>query len=928
MSATAEPKKCQRRWVTSILCLLLAALSAGSAGGAEARSAHGARPDSDRRIGTLANGLSYFIERGPKGQGVRVSLVVRAGDAEALPGEQQVAHVVEHVVVGNLANVRSKGAIKERAERLGSTWGSDAGAYTGLDRTVYFLRIAPDRLTVLPEALDIVREWSDPDNMTDEAIDRERSIVIEEARRSSPAARHLIETQMRTWFKGHPKLDYARDPAGELSATPGTIRAFHRRWYRPRHMAVVVVGDVDPSAVVEALASRFWGVPPGPVEAGTKPLARQSLSAGHIVPVASSEGEESGLQLSFKYRAAPPRSAARAKQVAIARLAEHLFVPPFANLRDRIDTPIAGGGLGGSIGRVADTEILTVQLASRPGRARAALADGLGLLSAVRRHGFTMSEIERAHAALLEELGTGAPSLGAVASGWESQFVDGAPEPSSADIRAVLSSLTRGEVNRTLRAWLDPAHRDIFVIGMQSGPGQDISAKDLLALELRNATDFKALLSPVAIVRPEFAELPEAVEPQEPKQVEGGMLRWTLPKSGATLIFRKANGQDINLTLRRAGGLARFSPKDAQAASAAVSLVAASGLGGLDARLLGRFMSAQTLMVRPVVTAGREGIVGTSPAADWTDLLRLARAYLVSPQCDRQAYAQMAAEADRSAGGGDALVAATNAFYGKIASAMGQVAEPKAEDLAAVTPEALCKIYHDMLRDTAGMTIVVEGDMEADAAYLGVAAALDIAAATGSAAADRDNAGVMTASPVVETTGGRTVWRMSPTGAAAKVQLVLQTAEKSLDNVQAATDEEAAALVGDLLGGRLLQRLREGEGGTYSIGVRAFVADTPGRVILSAGFDCKPERVDLLVSAALEEIARLTVDGPTATETSAVRERWGSRLQRSETIAERWIRYGTLGAPKEPDNVTIRRWIARYLDPRHVHAYILLPTET
>lgn len=908
---------------------------AGAAQAAGEKHVSGERPRADaspraaRQVlrGQLANGLSYYIERvAGAGEGVRLSLVVGAGDAEALPGEQQVAHVVEHVVVGNLRHVGAKGAIKERAERLGASWGSDAGAYTGLDRTAYSLRVAPDRLAAFPEALDIVREWADPDNMTDAGIARERGIVMEEARRNAPASRHRIEQQMRTWFAGHPKLDYARDPVGTLSARAATVRAFHARWYKPRHMAIVVVGDVDPAAVREAIATRFGDLPTGPVTARSTLLAPQPLTAGHFVPVTGGDQDEQGVQISFKYRAAQPGSAAQVRDMAVARLAEHLFMPAFANLVDAPDGPVRSGGVGGSIGRVAGVEIFSLEASLRPGASRAGLAELLRLVATVRQQGFSGPDIERARAAVLGDLGAGPPSLSTIAAGWETDFVDGAAEPGAAELRAVLAMLTPDEINGTLAHWLDPAHRDIFLAQPASVGGSAVSARELPEIEAAAARAAPAALSPPEIRSPDLDYSRGPVEPRGPDETRDGLMRWTLPSSRATLIFRPTDGADVRIVMRRAGGEARYPPSDRPAVSAAVSLAALSGLGGLDARELTRFLGAKELTVRPLVSEGREGIVAAGPVADWPALLALARAYLKAPQCDAEVFRQMARSRRESADANDPAAVATSIFYARIGAVLGRAVDRDKAALEGSDPEPLCRLYRAMLGDTAGMTIVVEGNLEPAAVYASVAGTLDIPRRSGDAASETALGDAQIASRPIETRGGRTVWRLSPRGTAAKVQLFLQTGVGTDARGAASGDDEAAAaIVGDIVAARLLQRLREVEGGTYSIGARATVADTPDRIILSGGFECEEARADALITAALDELARLRAGGPGAAEMEAARQRLARRVPTGEEIAERWIRYRTIAVAGAVEDAALRRWIAAYVDPSRFHAFILLP---
>ncbi|RYZ98873.1 MAG: insulinase family protein, partial [Sphingobacteriaceae bacterium] len=62
---------------------------------------------------------------------------------------------------------------------------------------------------------------------------------------------------------------------------------------------------------------------------------------------------------------------------------------------------------------------------------------------------------------------------------------------------------------------------------------------------------------------------------------------------------------------------------------------------------------------------------------------------------------------------------------------------------------------------------------------------------------------------------------------------------------------------------RLIERLREEEGGVYSPGVRMGIAKLPqGRFSLTISFGCAPENVDKLVASSLDEIEKIKATGP------------------------------------------------------------------
>ncbi len=56
-----------------------------------------------------------------------------------------------------------------------------------------------------------------------------------------------------------------KDPIGKVEVIESfpydTLRAFYKSWYRPDLMAVVVVGDIDPSVAEQKIREYFGGIP-------------------------------------------------------------------------------------------------------------------------------------------------------------------------------------------------------------------------------------------------------------------------------------------------------------------------------------------------------------------------------------------------------------------------------------------------------------------------------------------------------------------------------------------------------------------------------------------------------------------------------------------------------------------------------------------
>ncbi|CAN0563508.1 unnamed protein product, partial [Ectocarpus sp. 12 AP-2014] len=83
--------------------------------------------------------------------------------------------------------------------------------------------------------------------LSDDDVERERSIVVEEWRQGRGCAQRATEDFFKLVVKG--SLFEERLPIGLMSVIrtvpPETVRAFYARHYHPERMAVVAVGDFE-----------------------------------------------------------------------------------------------------------------------------------------------------------------------------------------------------------------------------------------------------------------------------------------------------------------------------------------------------------------------------------------------------------------------------------------------------------------------------------------------------------------------------------------------------------------------------------------------------------------------------------------------------------------------------------------------------------
>mmetsp|Transcript_48705 Transcript_48705/g.115766 ORF Transcript_48705/g.115766 Transcript_48705/m.115766 type:complete len:1036 (+) Transcript_48705:39-3146(+) len=197
--------------------------------------------------GTLGNGMEYYIQNNKKPEArAELRLVVKVGSVFETEQEQGVAHIVEHLAFRGTAMYTNFEVVRF-LESIGAKFGACQNAYTAFDETVYFVHLPIDTEGTLEKSLTILREWGMFIRCSDEDVEAERGIVMEEWRQGRTATGRSDEDYVTTLMQGSLYAD--RLPIGKVDVieqcTPETVRGFYKRWYHPRRMAVIAVGDFE-----------------------------------------------------------------------------------------------------------------------------------------------------------------------------------------------------------------------------------------------------------------------------------------------------------------------------------------------------------------------------------------------------------------------------------------------------------------------------------------------------------------------------------------------------------------------------------------------------------------------------------------------------------------------------------------------------------
>src|SRR5471032_1283750 len=247
----------------SVTTLLLALAAASAVLVAQTFNLQDSMPfDAAVRTAKLPNGLTYFIRPNPRpAKRVSLRLAVKAGSLFEADDQLGLAHLIEHMAFNGSAHFKP-GDLVSYFESVGARLGPHVNAYTSFDETVYMLDLPSDKPEVVEKGLTALADFAGGLTLSQEEVDKERGVVVEEWRGGLGAGSRIRDKQFPILF--HDSRYAERLPIGKpeiiRNAPVARLRAFYDTWYRPERMAVVAVGDIDPSDMEASIMSTFSGL--------------------------------------------------------------------------------------------------------------------------------------------------------------------------------------------------------------------------------------------------------------------------------------------------------------------------------------------------------------------------------------------------------------------------------------------------------------------------------------------------------------------------------------------------------------------------------------------------------------------------------------------------------------------------------------------
>jgi predicted Zn-dependent peptidase len=200
---------------------------------------------------------------------VTVAVGVRAGSRDEQPGERGAAHLLEHLLMRGTDPV-SGTEIAEHIDGFGGT----LEPFVTRDWTCVAVQAPAAYARIAAET--VLRITASP-ALSQESVEAERGVVLEEIRWQQRSARHVtVDAIPAEMFAGHPLGAPVTGSAAELAALDvEAVQGFHRRTYlNARLVSVVAVGAVRQDWLTSVVERGLGSLEAMPVSRSDPPYPR------------------------------------------------------------------------------------------------------------------------------------------------------------------------------------------------------------------------------------------------------------------------------------------------------------------------------------------------------------------------------------------------------------------------------------------------------------------------------------------------------------------------------------------------------------------------------------------------------------------------------------------------------------------------------
>lgn len=826
--------------------------------------------DASVKTGTLSNGMKYYIKKNnlPEKK-VDFRLAINAGSILEDENQRGLAHFMEHMNFNGTKNFPDNKLV-DFLQSIGVKFGQHLNAYTSFDETVYMLPVPLDKPGNLDAGLKVMEDWAFNATLSDEQINKERGVVLEELRLGLGADKRMSDKYL-------PKLLYKSQYANRLpigkkdvleNFKPDVIRQFHKDWYRPDLMAIVVVGDINVDEVEKKIKDNFskYKNPSNPKERKVfdLPNHKETLVAIETDPDATRSMVQFTMKDSEAYQ--PDVTVEQYNQTIIENLTSTMLNNRLSELVNSTNPPFTYGSVyhGGTYAR--SKEAFQGFAMVKDGNQLSALKVLLEETERAKRFGFTQTELDRAKAQVLSNIertynNRDKTESDILVDEYVRNFLEQEPMPGIVweyeDTKKFLPSVTLAQTNEIIKKFVKDDSRVVVITGPKKDnvtmPTEAMVLNTFEGVKMADLKPYQEKATIKNLVKPFKSEGKIAKTETDAKL---GTTTWTL-SNGAKVTFKKTDFKDdeIVFSARSMGGSSLIPDADFNKTQFAFAALSEAGVNGLSKSDLTNYLAGKQVSVNPSVTPLYEGISGRTTKKDLGTAMELTYAYFTGLNYNPEAF--NAYKTKQSAMLDNLLSNPQFYFSSEHAKFMNQKNPrfigiiPMAKEWENTDYKKAYDIYKEKFANAGNFQFYFIGNIDEATFKNEVLQYIASLPSTGKSTNFKDTG-------YRQMTGDYT--KTYKKGKDPKSMVTISYAGETPYNQKEALALEALGEVATI---KVIEKLREDESGIYGGGARGGMSKVPyNNYSFSISFPCGPENADKLTKSAITELQKLIDKGP------------------------------------------------------------------
>ncbi|MCL1826473.1 MAG: insulinase family protein [Candidatus Cloacimonetes bacterium] len=603
--------------------------------------------------GTLENGLTYYIKKNAEPQNMaEFKLGLKVGSLQEDDDQLGVAHFVEHLAFNGSKHFPAD-SLRAYLNSIGSGFLGGLNGMTSQDFTIYQLSARSNEPDQMDKAVLILSDWATNVSFLDEAIDKERAVILEEMRGGRGAQERRAAQNLSALYEGTRIPN--RMPIGteeSIQTVPyKRIRDFYHDWYRPDLMSVVVIGDFDPESV-ESLIHKYFE----PIEKRQNPRPYADIKVPEHEQTRFSfytdtEATSTVVSVIYKHPWEQTKTIVDYRRDLVSNLLNFMLSNRFTEISNRPDPPFVwAGGHYHSMGMECKGSMFALNAMVDEAKIIEGFTSLLEEVERAKQKGFYTSEFKRAKDEILklyekaylekDKINSARLSMRMVFTAVSGEVILD-PEFEYMKTKALIDTISLDEIIETLTTFTRDINRVVTITSPENITAAMPSEESLLALfESIPATDLD-IYPEITLSQPLMAKIPKKVKAPKPKHdSETNIYTWNL-KNGITVYLKPTDFKNNEIVFNgfRYGGFSLADDQNIHNARLAPYIMAKSGAGPYNESELDIFLSNKDVSFSTSMRSYLETIRGKAAPGDFETAMQLLYHTFTTHRYDEDAYA-------------------------------------------------------------------------------------------------------------------------------------------------------------------------------------------------------------------------------------------------------------------------------------------------